>query len=464
MVKNPGVRKQREESLINWMWLSSNPTPLSFFRYTDAVDRSRSINKYSSIITKAINRNTNITISDKLNNVLDKFNKGEYKNDWEDWKKERTKSVTVTNIVETNFDVHNEYNSTFNTPTFGKRNSKDSSKKSARRKTKRVKLPDDDEELDDNEDSSESQSTDENPTNGSETSPPRSSNKEKLLSTPNKRNMHDVEIVRYLDAMENCLKHNRILSDAPPVWTKPLEAYLDNAFKKESDEFKMSIVQEIREDKGNHFRLYCEKILMDFYNLVDIFPDMSRRIGKRKYIVQNISSLFKFYETTFGKICIDWIESHSPSGKLTKSTTNFGIVKVDIKDDTKKSLHTDILNLISILLDHLDLSVEVATRIKVFSFQVIEYRITFYSLNMLNDGSFLASELGSALFPFSFDARAKYKQILFLMGIFHKEVMNQISLIQELDLKVDHYKGKSVRSVLKIPMALKELLQKKFED
>ena len=38
--------------------------------------------------------------------------------------------------------------------------------------------------------------------------------------------------------------------------------------------------------------------------------------------------------------------------------------------DTKKSLHTDILNLISILLDHLELSVEVATRIK-FSFQVI---------------------------------------------------------------------------------------------
>ena len=112
-------------------------------------------------------------------------------------------------------------------------------------------------------------------------------------------------------------------------------------------------------------------------------------------------------------------------------------------DDTKKSLHTDILNLINILLDHLDLSVEVATRIKVFSFQVIgryflfvvknnstywlilhytwllEYRITFYSLNMLNDGSFLSSELFSALFPFSFDARAKYKQILFLIGIFH---------------------------------------------
>ncbi|KAG9293178.1 hypothetical protein G9A89_010515 [Geosiphon pyriformis] len=149
----------------------------------------------------------------------------------------------------------------------------------------------------------------------------------------------------------------------------------------------------------------------------------------------------------FGNISFDWIESHSPAGKLTKLASNFGIIKVDMRevrllddkevfhievsgppslsskqhcmDDTKKFLHTDILNLITILLEHLDLSVEVATQIKVFSFQVMKYRITFYSLNMLNDEYFLSSELFSALFPFSFDARAKYKQILFLMGVFH---------------------------------------------
>src|ERR1043165_579470 len=79
-------------------------------------------------------------------------------------------SVTVTNIVETNFEVHNQFNSTFNTQTLGKQNP-DSS---ARRKTKKVKLSDSDEDLDDNKDSSESQSTDENPTGRSETPPPRS--------------------------------------------------------------------------------------------------------------------------------------------------------------------------------------------------------------------------------------------------------------------------------------------------
>ena len=97
--------------------------------------------------------------------------------------------------------------------------------------------------------------------------------------------------------------------------------------------------------------------------------------------------------------------------------------------------------------------------------------------------SFLSSELFSALFPFSFDARAKYKQILFLMSIFHiskvvhivyhslghqqcfcdfqNEFMDQIKLMQDLDLNINHYKEKSVRSVVRIPIALKDLLLKK---
>ncbi|CAI2190823.1 2593_t:CDS:2, partial [Funneliformis geosporum] len=119
MVRNTGVRKQSEEAQIDWMLQSETPTPLSFFRFVDASERSRSIQKYSKILMKTIYRKRN---SDSLNSVLYKFNKGEYKNDWEIWKKERTKSLTVTNIVETNFEVHDIYNSTF-TRALGKRNS-----------------------------------------------------------------------------------------------------------------------------------------------------------------------------------------------------------------------------------------------------------------------------------------------------------------------------------------------------
>lgn len=74
MVRNPGIRKQREETQIDWMLQSEIPTPLSFFRFVDASERSRSIQKYSKILMKAIGRNRNVKISDRLNSVLDKFN------------------------------------------------------------------------------------------------------------------------------------------------------------------------------------------------------------------------------------------------------------------------------------------------------------------------------------------------------------------------------------------------------
>ncbi|PKC13410.1 hypothetical protein RhiirA5_372277 [Rhizophagus irregularis] len=288
---------------------------------------------------------------------------------------------------------------------------------------------------------------------------PQLQNEDSLSHTPNKRKMNDERIVQYLNSM-------------------------NQSFKELKDTFKSDIMRNI-EDKDNRFRLYCEKILMDFYNMVDIFPNLSRKVGERKYIIQNISSLFKFYEVTFGNVSFDWIESHSPASKLTKSPTNSGIVKVDISgvrlfDDkeifhaevsahhrhhqvimlltAKKSLHTDILNLIAILLDHLRVLVEDATKVKVFSLQVIEYRMTLYSLNMLNDGTFLTSELYSTLLPFSLDAISKYKGILYLMAVLHEEITKQISIMKDFDLAV-HHNGKSiVRDVLKIPKGLKELL------
>jgi hypothetical protein len=117
------------------------------------------------------------------------------------------------------------------------------------------------------------------------------------------------------------------------------------------------------------------------YNLVDRNPYMSRKIGERKFIVNQISSIFKFYEATFLDLEFDWIESHARSAKLMKSATNSGIVKVDSKatrysdgldvwhmevsggpsnatdihtvGDTIKTLRMDVLNLIRVLRNHL---------------------------------------------------------------------------------------------------------------
>ncbi|GBB83610.1 hypothetical protein RclHR1_01030025 [Rhizophagus clarus] len=282
---------------------------------------------------------------------------------------------------------------------------------------------------------------------------PQLQNEDSLSHTPNKRKMNDERIVQYLNAMNQSLKYNQVTVQKPSVWTESLDTYIDNVLKELKDTFKSDIMQTI-EDK--------------------VSPLLRK----------NINGLLQY--VTFGNVSFDWIESHSPASKLTKSPTNSGIVKVDIRDvrlfddkeifhaevsgppspssddhainDAKKSLHTDILNLIAILLDHLRVPVENATKIKVFSLQVIEYRMTLYLLNMLNDGTFLTSELYSTLLPFSLDAISKYKGILYLMAVLHEEITKQISIMKDFDLAV-HHNGKSiVRDVLKIPKGLKELL------
>ena len=101
---------------------------------------------------------------------------------------------------------------------------------------------------------------------------------------------------------------------------------------------------------------------------------------------------------------------------------------------------------------------------------------------MLEDGTFLASELYSTLLPFSLDAISKYKGILYMMAILHvskimhhivlliflvthnilrfqEEIMKQISIMKNLDLIINH-EGSMVRDVLKVPKALKDLLKR----
>ncbi|CAG8488742.1 4827_t:CDS:2 [Paraglomus occultum] len=241
----------------------------------------------------------------------------------------------------------------------------------------------------------------------------------------------------YLNAMEHSLKQNQVTVQTPSLWTESRSSYIDDVLKKSGDEFKMEIMRKIEGDESNKFRLYCEKVLMDFYNLVDVFPHLLRN---RKYIVQNVSSLFKFYESTFGNLYFDWIETHSSASKLIKSRIYSGIAKVDVKEifhanvsgppssssqhgraviDTTKSIHTDILNLVAILLDYLRAPVEIATKIKVFSLQ------------------------GNPLYD----------------GDFHEEITKQISVMENLDLTIDYNEGGTVRDVLKIPKPLKDLLR-----
>ncbi|CAG8782922.1 17615_t:CDS:1, partial [Acaulospora morrowiae] len=94
----------------------------------------------------------------------------------------------------------------------------------------------------------------------------------------------------------------------------------------------------------------------------------------------------------------DWIESHAHTAKIMKSSTNSGYVREDIKgtrisddfdifqtevmstpynatekhiSDAKKTMRTDILNLITMLQNLLDCSISFATKINMYNMQSI---------------------------------------------------------------------------------------------
>jgi hypothetical protein len=109
--------------------------------------------------------------------------------------------------------------------------------------------------------------------------------------------------------------------------------------------------------------------------------------------------LFKNYETTFATLSFDWVESHSRSAKMTKSEECSGIIHLDAKGvrlsddhevwhmevsgppwmydskhgigDSWKCLKTEIVNLISVLENHLDVGVELGSKVRVYSTQII---------------------------------------------------------------------------------------------
>ncbi|CAG8510485.1 3428_t:CDS:2 [Paraglomus occultum] len=267
----------------------------------------------------------------------------------------------------------------------------------------------------------------------------------------------------------------------PAVWSHALEKYVDTSLKETGKKFKTAIQVEVPNEP---FRLYCEKVLLDFYNLVDVNSTMDRNIGEQKFITYQISSILKFYERTFLNLNFDWIESHASLAKMTKSATNSGIVKVDSKatrysdgqevwhmevadgpckttdlhtlGSMKKIMRMDVLNLIGILRNHFDCDIKLATKIKVFCTQVIGTRMTLYALNMLPDGRFLSSELATASIPFSFHGRNQYKALLRMMAIFHDGITKQEELMGEIERSVLRSKGTTVRHVLKIPDELFE--------
>ncbi|KAF0532422.1 hypothetical protein F8M41_011287 [Gigaspora margarita] len=62
------------------------------------------------VSNSAIKSSENLVTLNRLKSVLDKYNKGEYKDHWEIWKEEKSKSEIVSEILGTNHKVHDKFN------------------------------------------------------------------------------------------------------------------------------------------------------------------------------------------------------------------------------------------------------------------------------------------------------------------------------------------------------------------
>ncbi|CAG8790754.1 22764_t:CDS:2, partial [Gigaspora margarita] len=263
--------------------------------------------------------------------------------------------------------------------------------------------------------------------------PPIQSPRSQTPITPNKRMIEHEKVKQYIESIQivcafgidiselEKLVGNDLVDEIssyksriPSVWTKGLEKYFENALDKAGKNFKLAIQEEIEggEENENKFRLYCEKVLMEFYNLVDVFPTLPRTIKERKFIIYHISPLFMFYESTFRTLEFDWIEARVRSAKIMKTSNDSGITLVDVKgvrvSDDKEIWHMEVSG-------------------------PPTYRLTLYALSMLEDGQFVAYELASAELPFDFDSRSKYMAVMRMMAIFHDEVVQQKAIMDKID-------------------------------
>ncbi|KAF0477724.1 hypothetical protein F8M41_024224 [Gigaspora margarita] len=189
-------------------------------------------------------------------------------------------------------------------------------------------------------------------------------------------------------------------------------------------EFKQEIIKLITDDPNNMWRLYFD------YNQVDIH--IEKNLSNSQIIVNHVASLFKYYESTFNTMTFNWFEEMI-AGKGTRILDNKKMWFLYILGTSKKSTCFDLLFLIRNLLDYLEFLAYIAPTLR----------------------SYIESELSSAIIPFIFDGRTKFKGVIKLMTIFHDIILEQIILIKKIDLAdLNPIQDRLIKDVLKVPNSL----------
>ncbi|RIB28917.1 hypothetical protein C2G38_2156758 [Gigaspora rosea] len=179
-----------------------------------------------------------------------------------------------------------------------------------------------------------------------------------LKTTPNKQPLElqqysqDISIIcAFMMAKDKLIKEigkelaeelSSVHTINPPVWTSALDKYIDNIINKSKNDFKRAVLD--NPDTGDElFKLYCEKSHAHSAKMV--------KSSKCSEIVQVDAKATRY----LNGLNVWHMEVAGPSDNATNN---------HIVNDTRKSLHTDFLNLIMILRNHLDCDVSTAMKIK----------------------------------------------------------------------------------------------------
>ncbi|CAG8576875.1 7164_t:CDS:2 [Paraglomus brasilianum] len=107
MPKSESIKKEN----IRWMINCDKPTPLAFYRYIKPTHHNRATKKYRNTLNSALECNPkNKEIQKRLTKMRNKFDDGQYEQDWEIWIQEKRATRVHRSIQETNENVHKKFN------------------------------------------------------------------------------------------------------------------------------------------------------------------------------------------------------------------------------------------------------------------------------------------------------------------------------------------------------------------
>ncbi|PKY48440.1 hypothetical protein RhiirA4_525237 [Rhizophagus irregularis] len=216
-----------------------------------------------------------------------------------------------------------------------------------------------------------------------------------------------------------------------------------------------------RKDAINFFdRGACHCVTRAQPRILHVSPIGIRSFEDRKFTIHHIAPLFMLYESTFGTLKFDWVEAHARSAKIMEITTDSGIVLVGLKgirigDDreiwqmevsgspstptfggTKKSINTDILNLVKV---YGSLAVDEPPTESMIEAAKIDYatRLFLHTQQQLQQ-------------VYSSPSEDKERKNNKGFAIFHDELVQQEAIMNKIDRILIPCEGKCVRDVLNL--------------